>query len=222
MPWKMFLIEETEFCRLSFRRFAWSKKTTGNSNIGFTDVERPCPRAKGAIHDISVVIDPQVKAGNERSDRIGEFAGHPAWPKQCPCGYAFEEDDQWQVNYIRLYKGAPDGKFYQLRDNPPGATWNADWFPDEGPNGQYSGPDGKVWRVMLPGGMEWIIYSHSSQDGPNGERLKGPKWTVQGIVPKITAQPSINCVGYYHGYITDGIISEDHEGRTYTGVPRTA
>jgi hypothetical protein len=216
MPWKMFMIEETEFCRLSLRRFAWRKTEIGDSNVGFTAVEKPCPLGKDAIHDTYVVIDPQIKADNERSGLTGEFAGHPSWPKHCRCGYAFEDTDQWQVNRERLYRGSPDGKLYALRENPPGATWHADWFPDEGPNGHYSGPDGKVWCVMLPGGMEWIVYSYASGQEPRH------KWNVQGTVPNITVTPSINCVGYYHGFISEGIISEDCEGRKYDGVSRTA
>jgi hypothetical protein len=222
MPWKMFLIEETEFCRLSLRRFAWRKDILGDTNTGFRTIEKPCPRAPDAIHDVSVVIDPQVRAGKERSDCVGEFAAHPAWPKQCPCGYVFEETDQWQVNYLRLYRGSPDGNLYELRESPPGATWHADWFPDEGPNGRWTGPDGKVWCVMLPGGWEWVIYSHSRSDGPDGKRVDGPKWNVQGTIPQITVTPSINCVGHYHGFVTGGVISDDCEGRTFPMWPATA
>lgn len=33
-------------------------------------------------------------------------------------------------------------------------------------------------------------------------------WTVTGELPNITCTPSINAVGAYHGYITDGVLSD--------------
>lgn len=229
MPWKMFLIEPTPLCRLSLRRFAFGgKRTVGNTVIGFKDVDIQCPKGKDYGHDASVVIAEQIEEpGGRHLGRTG-FENDPRWPVKCAsCDYLFDNDerfgmgDPWQVNYETLYKGALDGKLYVLRENPPGATWTCDWFPDEGPNGHWSGPDGKVWAVMLPGGLEWIIYSHSVQDA-NGKRVEGPKWNVQGTPPVITVQPSIDAKGRYHGHIADGIIGEDCEGRTYPGLPRTA
>jgi len=217
MPWKCFLIEETEFSRLLLRRFAFSKTVVGDSNIGFRTIEKPCPRAKDAIHDASVVIDPQIRGENPRVSLKGEFEGDPRWPKQCPCGYAFAEEDQWQVNYDRLYRGAPDEKLYVLRENPPGATWNAHWMAEnDKPNGQWTGPDGKAWCVMMPGGVEWVVYCYAS--GPEPRH----KWLVEGTPPNITVSPSINLVGVYHGFVKGGVVAEDCEGRTYPGVPRTA
>jgi hypothetical protein len=40
-------------------------------------------------------------------------------------------------------------------------------------------------------------------------------WTVTGTPPLITVTPSINAVGSYHGYIKNGIISDDCEGRKF-------
>ena len=40
-------------------------------------------------------------------------------------------------------------------------------------------------------------------------------WQVSGEPPLITVSPSINIVGSYHGFVQNGVISEDCEGRTY-------
>lgn len=40
-------------------------------------------------------------------------------------------------------------------------------------------------------------------------------WTVTGDAPNITMSPSINLGGLYHGFIQNGLISEDVEQRKY-------
>jgi hypothetical protein len=40
-------------------------------------------------------------------------------------------------------------------------------------------------------------------------------WTVAGEAPNITVSPSINIGGSYHGFLQNGIISDDVEGRVY-------
>jgi hypothetical protein len=52
-------------------------------------------------------------------------------------------------------------------------------------------PDKKGWRVVINGPLE------------------------DGKKPDITMEPSINCVGSYHGYIRQGTITDDCDGRTY-------
>lgn len=68
------------------------------------------------------------------------------------------------------------------------------------------------WYLVLPNGALWNIYGKMS-DGSKG-------WDITGDIPKITARPSIlshaNGVhGEYHGWLTDGVLSNDLEGRTY-------
>lgn len=36
-------------------------------------------------------------------------------------------------------------------------------------------------------------------------------WTVTGEAPNITVRPSINAVGVYHGWLTDGVLSDGLE-----------
>lgn len=40
-------------------------------------------------------------------------------------------------------------------------------------------------------------------------------WIRMGDPPRITVSPSINEVGIWHGYIRDGMITDDVEGRAY-------
>lgn len=40
-------------------------------------------------------------------------------------------------------------------------------------------------------------------------------WRVSGDPPNVTVSPSINIVGLYHGWIQNGVISDDCEGRTF-------
>lgn len=43
----------------------------------------------------------------------------------------------------------------------------------------------------------------------------GSGWTVTGEAPNITVSPSINIVGHYHGWIRNGVITDDVEGRRF-------
>jgi hypothetical protein len=60
--------------------------------------------------------------------------------------------------------------------------------------------------ICLPDGHHWCI----DQVATNG--LEG--WQVSGQVPNLTANPSILSSGY-HGWLRDGVLSDDTEGRTY-------
>jgi hypothetical protein len=61
-------------------------------------------------------------------------------------------------------------------------------------------------------GVDWKCYS--KEQGHYGG------WQVSGAPPAITVQPSINIVGSYHGWLQNGVVSEDCEGRVYAGLPR--
>lgn len=69
-----------------------------------------------------------------------------------------------------------------------------------------SGRDFVTWMI-LPGGAEWspdLLSSESSQG-----------WTTTGELPNITVHPSVHQIGRYHGFVTDGVLTDDLEGRTY-------
>ena len=68
-----------------------------------------------------------------------------------------------------------------------------------------------VWLLRLPNGAPWNIYGRMSDGSPG--------WNITGEMPDITARPSINSTypprKGYHGWLTNGVLSEDLEGRTY-------
>lgn len=43
-------------------------------------------------------------------------------------------------------------------------------------------------------------------------------WTVSGNPPLITINPSVNRVGSYHGWVRNGTVSADVDGRTFPGL----
>ena len=77
----------------------------------------------------------------------------------------------------------------------PGAMW---WGVD--------GDGKRIWMVALPGGAVFTS-EHIATDGG--------RWAVSGEPPNITVSPSINVEGIYHGFIRDGVITDDVEGRTF-------
>ncbi len=66
--------------------------------------------------------------------------------------------------------------------------------------------------VTLPGGLQFCVDSQQVRDGV----YAGGGWTVTGDLPNITVNPSI-VISTYHGWIKNGEISDDLDGRTYNG-----
>jgi len=64
--------------------------------------------------------------------------------------------------------------------------------------------------VVLPGHTLFVV------DGKcySGEEMYGG-WTVTGEAPNITVNPSIDITGFYHGFLANGVISDDVEGRKF-------
>jgi hypothetical protein len=65
--------------------------------------------------------------------------------------------------------------------------------------------------VITPVGP-WCIDAVST-DGNGNNNNHG--WTVLGEVPNITVSPSINFEGYYHGWLQNGLLTDDCEGRVF-------
>jgi hypothetical protein len=84
--------------------------------------------------------------------------------------------------------------------------------------------------VMLPGKLYFLIDSqcYSGDCVTCGKKRRKCKcgdahkpkgyydgWKVTGVPPKITVHPSINFEDSYHGWLKDGVISDDCEGRKF-------
>lgn len=65
--------------------------------------------------------------------------------------------------------------------------------------------------VSMPDGTNFCVDSRFWRSG----QPYGDGWTVTGDAPLITVTPSINIGGGYHGYITNGVIGDDVEGRKF-------
>ena len=101
----------------------------------------------------------------------------------------------------------------------PGDMWYAPWFIPkeyvEGNESYYLSPEyfrdhyGKRDPIVVcvPGGAHWIVDSKANN-------MNGHGWTVTGQVPNITCNPSIG-ISKYHGWLKEGILSDDLEGRKY-------
>lgn len=134
----------------------------------------------------------------------------------------------WQCKLVDSY-----AERRRLRDEhgrlPPGTMWHDATIGDvpagseRPPNGflsvqfyrDHSGKRRALW-VRLPDGHDFCVDSACYDRGrdPNGNG-----WTVTGEPPNITVSPSINCVGSYHGWLQNGVLSDDVEGRTYPPLP---
>jgi Family of unknown function (DUF6527) len=64
--------------------------------------------------------------------------------------------------------------------------------------------------ICLPG----RVHFRASHIATNNDGSRNG-WRVTGVLPNVTITPSIDVEGYYHGWITDGVIGDDLGGRTY-------
>lgn len=172
-----------------------------------------CPAHGAWGHSAATALDPAPLTRDARGYIINKDAvpaDDPRWPTRCEaCGYEFQPDDPRVVDHDEIYVG-PDGRRYHTRltrlpvpgaePAPPGAMWDAPWMADA-----WAGPDGRALYLRLPDGHDWFV------DGPS---RSGGHWERTGEPPRITARPSIASPGY-HGWLTDGVLSPDLEGRSY-------
>lgn len=161
----------------------------------------PCPLVPGeySYHQARVEVartdQPREKLLAESGK--GSYADDPRWPTHCACGYAFADDDEWQVMPERLYDT-------ESGEQEPGDLYWATW-------GGLS-KDKRKWEEgiphlhgVCPNGVHWDI------DGPSSN---GNGWTRTGEPPNITASPSILVPGY-HGFLQNGEWTPDLDGHAY-------
>ena len=63
--------------------------------------------------------------------------------------------------------------------------------------------------VVMPYGYGSLFCVDSAVSG----ETRG--WQVTGDIENLAVSPSINIVNLYHGWIKDGVLSDDIEGRRY-------
>jgi hypothetical protein len=196
MIWQCFLLEPTDRVQRALRRYSGPQ-----AGHGWT-CETGYHNAMTRIEDGPLIV---TERGTHRTEPADWPHDDPRWPTHCACGYAFDDaaGDQRQLFYAALHR-LPDGQETTLHDAPAGAMWDAAWLADH-----WHGADGRCLMLKLPDGSEWVI------DGPAGNAPgKIPGWERTGTPPLITARPSILSPGY-HGFLTDGVLTDDLEGRTY-------
>lgn len=95
-----------------------------------------------------------------------------------------------------------------IRDAPPGAMWDAWWYP-------WKGPDGRSLMVRCPNGRDWSIDGRASNCTlPDDQEHRC--WVRTGDPPSVTVSKSApgqrTCsagggsiqAGDYHGFLRDG------------------
>lgn len=181
-PVKCFLVEDMKVARFSLRRYASGPKCSGRHgyHTAMGAVLAELPNVLSAPADVP-----------ERPAR-----DHQGWPRACDCGYAFTDEDEWQVFQDALYRG-PSGDVWTRDQIPAGGVYFADWWPDRG-------ADGKNWAVVLPDGTHWMTESKANNcDCPSDPSHRC--WKRSGTAPELTVKPSLQVHGW-HGFLTDGIL----------------
>jgi hypothetical protein len=133
----------------------------------------------------------------------------------------------WPIRVIE-YTKETNGSTLQIGDafyfNPlPGWTLDPDeigwWWPSHFATGERLSKNFVGGRppilVFLPGKVLFCVDGATFRTGPDGKTIYSGGWNVSGDLPNITLAPSINIGGIYHGFIRDGVISNDVEGRTF-------
>lgn len=171
-------------------------------------------------HNASVpfdeVIDLDPKGTYGAQDKDAPPSDDARWPRMCACGYAFTEEDNYQLDADRVYRRADTPEEYTLRDAPPGAIWDAFWMA--GYPG-WSGADGRSLMCKLPNGHEWHIdgLANNCTDKEGSHRGDHKCWVRHGEVPELTIDKNgITCSagagsilsGSYHGFLRNGYLVE--------------
>ena len=200
-------LEPTGRERISLRRFTFSLHADAE---GERPGHRDCPASERWGHDASVVTEIEADTvwedhGGYVPSEIRPTHDDPRWPAVCAaCGESFLDDDQWQVNGLRLFTRTDTRAEYAMSHgyDPkiPGALydggpWMRSRFTEDGLG--YVGPDDIALVAVLPDGWHWEV------DGP---ARNGGRWTRTGDPhnpASLSVSPSI-LAGDYHGFLTAG------------------
>jgi hypothetical protein len=205
---KTFWMEPTGRVRVSLRKFTHGREVS-------------CPQAKDG-HDANTTISEDANKSDwwemsedGQSHRVKEEhvdASDPRWAALlCKhCGQPF--DGHHQVWARELYRGAPDGKLYTLRDLPPGSMYDYAWLPES-----YAGADGIRLTVILPNGHPWQVDGPASNCTKPGDKVH-KCWVRHGDprAANLTVDKNGNTcaagagsiqAGDYHGFLRNGVLT---------------
>lgn len=139
-------------------------------------------------------------------------------PMACQCGFKFTQHnaDTWASEVFYEYTNPKTGRksFNAYQVATPGAVWYCPWLSEgeHAPSSILSDAYMRDWlgkrppiSIRCPDGSDWVVDQKASN---------GPGWTVTGEAPNLTAQPSIVSRDY-HGWLRDGMLTEDLENREY-------
>lgn len=181
-----FWMEPTSQVEVSLRRYRGTHLSHDcpSSGMGYHNASQVC--ARGPAHMFP--------------DYYGDWRDHSdaSWPQRCSCGYVFAETDEWQANPDRMYRRVDTGQLFTQASAPAGAMMHM-WMQESRPELFRRGGDGVILGVKLPNGVWWTVDGPASKDGA----IVPGSWTRTGIVPLVTATPSID-VGGYHGWLQNG------------------
>lgn len=104
-----------------------------------------------------------------------------------------------------LFYTLPDGREVSFKDLSVGAMFHTSDMPPYDDGSAYHAARPSI-IVLLPGRVLWHM---------NDKGSEGCLWQIDGEIPNVTASPSINYVGIYHGWVQNGVVSDDVEGRKF-------
>lgn len=217
---RCFVLENTGRSSLKLRRYTGSR---WDEALRKSVYDKPCPLADGCYHNAEIRVDDgeQLKddlTASSREVRPGDgnpYDGDPRWPAHCACGYAFTDDDTYQLFSESLWRREDTGEEMTLRDAPAGAMWLSPWYDI------FHKPQlAHCLVVKLPNGIDWVVDSQATNctipDDHKQERHHC--WVIEGELPNITAGKSgPTCsagagsiqAGNYHGYLEKGYLTEN-------------
>lgn len=208
-----FWLESTDHVRVALRRYssAGSQCTMGYHQayapLGDVTLRWMSERPEGVEGADHWTTGPDGAIGIP--DFVWPDDSDVRWPTHCQCGYIFQDSDERQHFWDRLYRRGDTGELVTLRDAPPGAMWDAEWYP-------WKGPDGRSVVARCPNGQDWMIDGRATNCTlPDDDEHRC--WVRHGEPPNITVDKNgFTCAagagsilaGDYHGFLRDGIFTD--------------
>lgn len=205
---KCYFIEPTEFFRKGTRRYSYQENV---------QVKCPAVAEEWSVHRASLILESQLDFTGRETPSSGN-ASDPEHKEQYPtkcekCDYIFVPEDEYMLDYSRLYKRTDDGRLTTLNDAEPGAMWYAPWY-----EGMFRCPESDpthVLVVLTPGG-HWVVDSRASNCTRKDDnthfcwlRSGDPKTgniTVHKNGDTCTAGAGSILIDSYHAMLQDGYL----------------